>query len=90
MWGEQLLTLRKLAGFVSGQSEQGNGVVWRCVALFEVTVNASWEQNDLYGEEMWTYLGPSEVELTYCRQDGVDEPNINMNVQDKIVIVTGG
>lgn len=38
---------------------------------------------------MWTYLGPSEVELTHFRRDA-GEATSNMNVQDKIVIVTGG
>ncbi|KAM6485788.1 hypothetical protein HDV62DRAFT_387217 [Trichoderma sp. SZMC 28011] len=39
---------------------------------------------------MWTYSGPSEVDLTHIRQDGANDSNINMNVQDKIVVVTGG
>jgi hypothetical protein len=39
---------------------------------------------------MWTYLGHSEVELTHFRQDDAGESNANMNVQDKIVVVTGG
>ncbi|KAM0265118.1 hypothetical protein ACHAQJ_000270 [Trichoderma viride] len=39
---------------------------------------------------MWTYLGHSEVELTHFRRDDADKPKVNMDVQDKIVIVTGG
>lgn len=44
---------------------------------------------------MWTYLGQFEMlDLRQFRQDNCDEHNnsntINMNVQDKIVIVTGG
>lgn len=46
---------------------------------------------------MWTYLGQFEIlNLRQFRQDNCDEHNnnnknkINMNVQDKIVIVTGG
>lgn len=40
--------------------------------------------------DMWTYSGPSEVDLTHVQQDSAGEPNIKMNVQDKIVVVTGG